>query len=179
MEGASLPREICQVMIGSGVGVRPAHRVVLAALPDPPESHLVGNHAVHDTQTRETAERFQAWPPHVVLERGVSDGRDASAQQQLHDTEENRQGPRRQLIPWCRRDPGLEWAMPSLISSRQIAGHPTARASRCASVVLPAPAGPLTTTRVGRDTTLTVIATITQPVDGRRKSNENIRDRAA
>src|SRR5215470_11490273 len=31
--------------------------------------------------------------------------------------------------------------MPSLISSRQIAGHPTARASRWASVVLPAPIG--------------------------------------
>jgi hypothetical protein len=40
--------------------------------------------------------------------------------------------------------------MPSLISSRQTAGHPTLRATACASVVLPAPGGPLITTSVGR-----------------------------
>src|SRR5262245_9498108 len=48
--------------------------------------------------------------------------------------------------------PGLAWTMPSLISSRQIAGQPTARARWCASVVLPDPAGPLTTMRVGDGT---------------------------
>lgn len=42
--------------------------------------------------------------------------------------------------------------MPSLISSRQIAGHPTAEAIACASVVFPVPGGPLITTRVGRQT---------------------------
>src|SRR2546423_4363934 len=40
--------------------------------------------------------------------------------------------------------------MPSLISSRQIAGHGIAPASACASVVFPEPGGPLTTTSVGR-----------------------------
>ena len=39
--------------------------------------------------------------------------------------------------------------MPSLISSRQIAGHPIAAATRCASVVFPVPGGPLTTTSIG------------------------------
>src|ERR1700730_5036740 len=39
--------------------------------------------------------------------------------------------------------------MPSLISSRQMAGHPTARAIWCARVVLPEPGGPLTTMSVG------------------------------
>jgi hypothetical protein len=63
--------------------VRPAHGVALTAVQDPPESHLVADHAVHDTQICKTAERLQAWPPDV----------------------------------------------PSLISSRQIAGHPAARPS--------------------------------------------------
>src|SRR5829696_826464 len=40
--------------------------------------------------------------------------------------------------------------MPSLSSSRDSAGQPTAAASRWASVVLPDPAGPLTTINVGR-----------------------------
>ena len=39
--------------------------------------------------------------------------------------------------------------MPSLISSRQMAGQPIIAAKRCASVVLPDPAGPLTITKVG------------------------------
>src|SRR2546428_13150854 len=39
--------------------------------------------------------------------------------------------------------------MPSLISSRTIAGHPIADASACESCVLPLPDGPLTITRVG------------------------------
>jgi hypothetical protein len=39
--------------------------------------------------------------------------------------------------------------MPSLISSRQTAGQPTARAIWWASVVLPEPGGPLTIIRVG------------------------------
>ena len=43
--------------------------------------------------------------------------------------------------------------MPSLISSRQIAGHPTTFAILCASVVLPEPGGPLITTSVGLDLT--------------------------
>ena len=47
--------------------------------------------------------------------------------------------------------PGLACIIPSLISSRQIAGQPTARAISCASVVLPEPGGPLTTTKVGRE----------------------------
>lgn len=54
--------------------------------------------------------------------------------------------------------------MPSLISSRQIAGHPTARAIACASVVLPVPGGPLTTTRVGSDVT-----SLIQPAAALRK----------
>ena len=51
--------------------------------------------------------------------------------------------------PGAAVNPGVAWAMPSLISSRQIAGQPIAAASRCASVVLPAPGGPLTTTKMG------------------------------
>src|SRR5262245_537408 len=39
--------------------------------------------------------------------------------------------------------------MPSLISSRQMAGQPMAAASEWASIVLPEPGGPLTTMRVG------------------------------
>src|SRR2546428_2312415 len=39
--------------------------------------------------------------------------------------------------------------MPSLISSRTIAGHPIADASACESCVLPLPDGPLTIKRVG------------------------------
>lgn len=124
-----MPHELRQDVIGLGVGVRPAHRVVLAALQDPPPSHLGGDHAMHDPQLRKPAQRLKTWPPHVVLERGVSDGCDACAQQQFHDAEEDRQGPRRQLMPGAGTNPGLAWAMPSLISSRQIAGHPRARAS--------------------------------------------------
>ena len=45
--------------------------------------------------------------------------------------------------------PGVVATMPSLISSRQRAGQPIAAANRCASVVLPDPAGPLTITKVG------------------------------
>lgn len=55
-------------------------------------------------------------------------------------------------------NPGVACTMPSLILSRQIAGHPTARATLCASVVLPVPGGPLTTTSVGREVTHAVIA---------------------
>jgi hypothetical protein len=48
------------------------------------------------------------------------------------------------------RKPGAAaCTIPSLISSRQIAGQPTARAISCASVVLPEPAGPLKTISVG------------------------------
>jgi hypothetical protein len=52
--------------------------------------------------------------------------------------------------------------IPSLISSRQMAGHPIAEAIAWASVVLPEPAGPLTMMSVGRGDTLAVIA------DGRK-----------
>ena len=41
------------------------------------------------------------------------------------------------------------WIMPSLISSRHTAGQPRACAKAWAKVVLPEPAGPLTTTSVG------------------------------
>jgi hypothetical protein len=116
IEGAAMAREIGQIVIELWIGVRAPHRVVLATLQGPPESHFVADHAVDDSQLTETAEQSQTWPPYRVLERSLSDGR-------------------------------------HLISSRQIAGHPTARASRCASVVLPAPTGPLTTTRVGTDAT--------------------------
>jgi hypothetical protein len=51
-------------------------------------------------------------------------------------------------------NPGVACTMPSLISSRQIAGQPTARAIACARVVLPVPGGPETTTSVGRRVTL-------------------------
>jgi hypothetical protein len=51
--------------------------------------------------------------------------------------------------PGAAVNPPVAWAMPSLISSRQIAGQPIAAASPCASVVLPEPGGPLTTTRIG------------------------------
>ncbi len=50
-------------------------------------------------------------------------------------------------------NPGVACAIPSLISSRQIAGHPIAAATRCASVVFPVPGGPLTTTTIGFDCT--------------------------
>ncbi len=62
-------------------------------------------------------------------------------------------------VRWVSSSPGaavkppVAWTMPSLISSRQIAGQPIAAASACASVVLPAPGGPLTTTRMGAITT--------------------------
>ena len=49
--------------------------------------------------------------------------------------------------------PGAAWAIPSLISSRLIAGQPTAAAILRASVVLPDPGGPATTTRVGTGVT--------------------------
>ena len=45
--------------------------------------------------------------------------------------------------------PGVAWAMPCLISSREMTGQPSAAASSCASVVLPEPGGPLTTISVG------------------------------
>lgn len=53
----------------------------------------------------------------------------------------------------ARLNPGEACTMPSLISSRQIAGHLTVLASRWASVVLPTAGGPLTTMRVGREAT--------------------------
>ncbi len=43
-----------------------------------------------------------------------------------------------------------------MISSWQIAGHPTGWAILCASVVSPAPDGPVTTISVGREATLAV-----------------------
>ncbi len=48
--------------------------------------------------------------------------------------------------------PGVACTIPSLISSRQMAGQPTARAIAWASVVFPEPGGPLTTIRVGWST---------------------------
>ena len=54
--------------------------------------------------------------------------------------------------------PQVAWTIPSLISSRQMAGHPTADAIAWASVVFPDPAGPLTMTSVGREDILAVIA---------------------
>ncbi len=51
--------------------------------------------------------------------------------------------------PLAETKSGVVCTIPSLISSRQIAGQPRAAASRWASVVLPEPDGPLTTTRVG------------------------------
>src|SRR6185436_14617084 len=47
-------------------------------------------------------------------------------------------------------NPELVAAMPSLSSSRHRAGQPTVVASRCASVVFPDPAGPLTIIKIGR-----------------------------
>jgi len=55
---------------------------------------------VHDPQVRKTAQRLKAWPPNMILERGLSDGCDARPQQQLQEAEENRQRPQRQLIAW-------------------------------------------------------------------------------
>src|ERR1700733_4171729 len=55
-------------------------------------------------------------------------------------------------------EPQAAWTMPSLISSRETAGQPTAEAIAWASVVLPDPAGPLRTTSVGSGVTLAVIA---------------------
>ena len=49
--------------------------------------------------------------------------------------------------PWKSRP--WAWTMPSLISSRQMAGQGIASAMACARVVLPDPGGPLTTTSVG------------------------------
>jgi hypothetical protein len=48
--------------------------------------------------------------------------------------------------------------MPSLISSRQMAGQPTAEAMAWASVVLPDSAGPLTTMSVGSEGIFAFIA---------------------
>ena len=101
-----MSREIRHVVVAPGVGVRPAHGVIPAALQDPPESHLVADHAVDDTQMRKIAERLETRTPNVVLERGVTDSRDSCAQQQLQDTEENRQGPHRELIAWRRHESG-------------------------------------------------------------------------
>ena len=56
--------------------------------------------------------------------------------------------PRSSLLPSAAAP--MHRTIPSLISSRQIAGHPATRAISCASVVLPEPGGPLTTIRVGR-----------------------------
>lgn len=61
VEGVVRSREVRQVMIGAGA-VRPAHRIILAALHNPGEGHLVANHAVHDTQLHNTAKWLQARP---------------------------------------------------------------------------------------------------------------------
>src|SRR3954467_6305128 len=50
-----------------------------------------------------------------------------------------------------------ELTTPSLISSRQMAGHRTARASACASVVFPEPGRPVTTISDGRIGSLALI----------------------
>ncbi len=54
--------------------------------------------------------------------------------------------------------PQVACTIPSLISSRQMAGQPTADAIAWASVVFPDPAGPLTMMSVGSAAILAVIA---------------------
>ncbi len=76
-EGVAPSREVRDVAIVPGVDVHPANRIVLAALQDPPEGHIGGDYAVHDPQARKIPQRRKAWPPHVILERGVGNGRDA------------------------------------------------------------------------------------------------------
>src|SRR5256885_15640231 len=71
--------------------------------------------------------------------------------------------------PGAAVNPGVAWTMPSLISSRQMAGQPIAAASRCASVVLPEPGGPLTITRVGS------IGTLCQAARNPRRGQEPAR----
>src|SRR5215470_3814292 len=125
VEGGAMPCELRQVMTGPGVSVRPAHQAVLAAPQDPLEGHIVGDHAVDDPQMRKTAERLKAWPPDVILERSVSNGRDASAQQQLQHAEEDRQRPHRQLIAWRPHEPGtgMSHAFLDLIPADRRAPH--------------------------------------------------------
>jgi hypothetical protein len=97
---ASRCREILEITPARRVSVDSAHRVVLPSLHDPPESYIGGDQAVHDPQVRKTAQRLKAWPPDMILKRGLSDGCDARPQQQLQEAEENRQRPQHQLITW-------------------------------------------------------------------------------
>lgn len=99
--------KIRPVTIGPRVGVHPPDRVVLSTLHDPPERHIVGGHAVDDTQPRKIAQRLKTRPPDVILERSLSDSRDPRAQQQLHDTKEDGKCPHRQLIAQRRGKSGI------------------------------------------------------------------------
>jgi hypothetical protein len=107
VERPAMAREIRRIAVGPWVGVHPAHRVVLAALQDPPQSHIVGDHAVDDTQIRKTAQWLEARPPDVVLERRLSDSRDPGAQQQLHGIKENGRCSHRQLIARRRNESAI------------------------------------------------------------------------
>ena len=143
--------------------MRAAQRVVAAALPDPAEGQVGGHRAVHDPEPGQVQQRLQprtpTWSWKAASATVVTPARTSrsSTPKKTGSVLAVSSSPGRATKPEA-AGPQMACTIPSLISSRQMAGHPTAEAIAWASVVLPEPAGPLTMMSVGRGDTLAVIA---------------------
>ncbi len=125
-----------------------------ACLQRPLKGHVGACGAVHDAELGAVAERLKSGR-HTRSWNAASATVVTPALSSNSSTPKNTGSVRAvSSSPGLGTNPGVACIMPSLISSRQIAGHPTARAIWCASVVLPDPGGLVTTTRVGRGITL-------------------------
>jgi len=109
---------------------RPHESVFLASLEDAlSEDGRIGA-AAHDAEVGLSDEPLQNRTPHGVLKRRFRDERDLIENQEIEQGEEGLRCRCVTASPRLGATSGKAWAMPSLISSRQIAGQPTAFASR-------------------------------------------------
>jgi hypothetical protein len=136
----------------AGVVVCSSGGLLVSAMLGPGFRDLGCNLAAHNPQRGKWQQRLQSAFPVRVLKRGLSNMGHAMLEEQPNRGEEETVAPHRQRVGGPGTKPGVVATMPSLISSRQRAGQPIVAANRCASVVLPDPAGPLTITKVGRPT---------------------------
>jgi len=142
-----------------------AGRVGLLAADDAAVGGARVSGALHHADRGQRQERVQTRPPQPCW-NAASATVVTPASRSRRSTAKNAGRVRRvRSSPSAGVNPGEACAIPSLISSRQTAGQPTARATSRASVVFPDPGGPLTMTRTGRDggtpgavSTLTILA---------------------
>ena len=75
-------------------------------------------------QTSEIRQRLEIRRPHLVLERRLGDDGHALADQCPYHVEEHMQGANRERVAGRGLNSAAAWTIPSLISSRQMAGQP-------------------------------------------------------